>query len=101
MKSSIRTSLSSPLFLIVLGFGSLTLAAEANQTREQFHQAFEQCITENGLTRPEPGTRPSEEDRTKLDTCLTAKGITQRPRPRHERKEAFEECDKNKSSEQN
>ncbi len=45
--------------------------------------AFEACLTENGLSRPERGTRPSEADMTKLQSCMTAKGYERPAGPPH------------------
>lgn len=45
--------------------------------------AFEACLSENGLSRPERGTRPSEADMTKLQSCMTAKGYARPAGPPH------------------
>lgn len=41
-----------------------------------FKEALDACHTETGTTRPSPGSRPSEEDRAKMQSCMTAKGYT-------------------------
>lgn len=41
----------------------------------ELREAFEECIEQTGVERPEPGTRPSEEDRAKVDSCLESKGF--------------------------
>lgn len=65
------------LFVTVLT-GSLCALAEqqGRAEREAFHAAFEACLTENNLTKPERGQRPSEEHRAVMDSCLQAKGFT-------------------------
>ncbi len=77
-----------------------TIQVHAQQDREAFKAAMEACSTETGVTRPEPGVRPSEEDRAKMSACLEGKGFN-RPEggPRGQRspmdettKAAFEEC---------
>ncbi|MBL7688365.1 MAG: hypothetical protein JNJ49_10040 [Bdellovibrionaceae bacterium] len=45
--------------------------------------AFEACLTENGLIRPERGMRPSVEDMTKLQACMTANGYERPAGPPH------------------
>lgn len=49
--------------------------AQADSDREKFHQAMKSCMEENGISRPEPGQRPSEEDRATLNACLKEKGV--------------------------
>lgn len=66
---------------LILG-ASMSFAQEADGERENFREAFDTCLEENGLSRPEPGQRPSEEERTLMDTCLASKGIS---RPEHDR----------------
>lgn len=51
--------------------------------REQHRAAFEACLQENGLALPQPGQRPSEEDRSKIESCMTAKGFSRPPGPPH------------------
>ncbi len=41
----------------------------------EFHSAMKACFTETGVTKPERGSRPSDEDRAKIDACLKSKGI--------------------------
>lgn len=70
-------------------------ADTAKLTREEVHATIEACRTENNLTRPEPGQRPSDADRALMDTCLKAKGvdITQLrpPGPPHRRAQDSEQ----------
>lgn len=49
--------------------------------------AFEACFAETGVTRPERGQRPSDEDRAKMDACLESKGLSREHR--RERRQAF------------
>lgn len=73
----------------------------AQQDREAFKAALDACSTETGVSRPEPGVQPSEEDRAKLTACLQDKGFTppsgegsrgQRPLMDETTKAAFDEC---------
>jgi hypothetical protein len=68
LKSSV---LSLTIFIALTGF-----AKAQSQDREAFHAAMEACISETGVTKPERGVHPSEEDRAKIDSCLATKGIT-------------------------
>lgn len=71
--------------------------------REAFHAAFEACLSENNLEKPERGQQPSEEDRATMQACLDGKGFS-RPsgappegegrggrHPHHERREVSSE----------
>lgn len=40
-----------------------------------FKAAFDECISANNLSKPEPGQRPSDEDRATLEACLKEKGF--------------------------
>lgn len=40
--------------------------------------AFIACANENGIKKPEPGTKPSDEDRAKLRSCMEEKGFGQK-----------------------
>ena len=44
-------------------------------------EAMKACATENNLSRPGPGTPPSEEDRQKMEACLAEKGLSMPQRP--------------------
>jgi hypothetical protein len=55
----------------------------SQQRDPAFQAAFEACITENGLTKPTPGQRPSDAERQVLETCLTNKGFTRADGHRH------------------
>jgi hypothetical protein len=61
-------------FILLAIFAGITFKANAQIDRSTFHAAMESCFAEIGVTRVE-GTRPSDEDRAKIDACLTAKGI--------------------------
>lgn len=50
---------------------------------EAHRTALEACLSENGLGRPERGTRPSEAEMTKLQSCMTAKGYERPAGPPH------------------
>jgi len=88
-------SLKAAVLSLVLG---LSIHAKAEQNnREEFHKAMQACIAETGVTKPEKGSRPSDEDRQKVDTCLAGKGFNKEDRPRGpgrspEHKAAFDEC---------
>lgn len=88
-------SITAATISLVLG---LSIHAHAEQSnREEFHKAMEACIAETGVTKTEKGTRPSEEDRQKVDTCLAGKGFNKEDRPRGqgrspEHKAAFVAC---------
>lgn len=47
---------------------------------QELREAIQTCHVETGVSRPERGRRPSEEDRQLLNTCLTAKGF-EMPQP--------------------
>lgn len=72
MKSSF---LSLAVFIALAG-----VARAQDNNREAFHAAMEACFTETGVTKAERGTRPSDEDRAKIDACLSSKGIE---KPQH------------------
>lgn len=65
---------------------SLARGGRSAAEEEQFRAALEECITETGVTKPEDGQRPSDEDRAKVDSCLESKGF-KKPAgpPRHQR----------------
>lgn len=63
------------LFLFSLGALILSLQSYAGEGREKMREAFDACLTESGVTRPERGERPSDEDKAKIDACLKSKGI--------------------------
>lgn len=50
---------------------------------EAHRTALEACLSENGLSRPERGMRPSEADMTKLQACMTTKGYERPAGPPH------------------
>ncbi|MFZ4715822.1 MAG: hypothetical protein ACOYL6_19015 [Bacteriovoracaceae bacterium] len=43
---------------------------------EKIKAAFDECFTSTGVKKLERGQKPTEEDKTKMDKCLAAKGIT-------------------------
>lgn len=49
--------------------------AQSND-REAFRAAMDACVSETGVSKPERGTRPSDEDRAALESCLSSKGFT-------------------------
>ncbi len=53
-----------------------------------FKAAFDECISSNNLSKPEPGERPTDEDRATLESCLKAKGYEKPARgPREQQQE--------------
>jgi hypothetical protein len=85
LKSSL---LSLTVFIALTG-----IANAQSQDREAFHAAMEACISETGVTKPERGVHPSDEDRAKIDACLEAKGISKPEGGRNpEFRQAMEAC---------
>jgi hypothetical protein len=39
-----------------------------------FREAMESCVNELGITKPEKGERPSQEEREAMDKCMSAQG---------------------------
>lgn len=77
------------LFLSVVG---LSFHIYAREDREAFKKALDACVTETGVKRPENGSTPSDEDRSKMGACLSGKGFS-RPesvRPSESQREAFQ-----------
>ena len=85
MLKIIETRKDSKRIQLVIAIASiaLTLAASSPAAacegdgppdREKFHAAVEQCATENNITL-ERGTRPTDEQRAVIDTCLKEKGL--------------------------
>lgn len=73
---------------IGMGFllsGVFVVGAQAQRGPQDEAQraAFEACLSENGLSRPERGTRPSDEDMAKMQSCMTAKGYERPAGPPH------------------
>jgi|GEM_PF-6017174 len=68
--------------VLVLLFTLQAKAQPSPEEREKFHTAMESCIQENNLSKPERGTRPSDEDRAKMEACLKSKGISKPEHPR-------------------
>ncbi len=61
------------LFLVIV---SMSLNTYAQDDREAFKAAFDTCVSETGVTKPEKGSRPTDEDRAKIETCMSGKGFT-------------------------
>ena len=61
----------------------MSLSSYAGEGREKMRAAFDACAQENNLQRPEPGTKPSEEDRATMAACLKSKGIEKPEGRRH------------------
>jgi hypothetical protein len=72
------------LFLVLSLLAPQLAQAESVDRRtshhEAFRSAFELCLSENNLARPEPGKPPNEDDRAVIDSCLASKGLTPPPR---------------------
>ena len=77
--------------LAILLLSSFQLQARGNG---EFREAMKTCAAETGVTRPERGQRPSDEDRAKIEACLAEKGISKPERPKMDEsvKAAFKEC---------
>ena len=75
-----------------------SLQIYAQGDHEAFRAAMDACVAETGVTKPEPGTPPSEQDRAKIKDCLASKGIShpqgggRRPPMDEATKAAFDEC---------
>lgn len=68
------------LTTVVLALTTPAFAQEeqGRKGHAEHRAAFEACLTELGIEKPAPGERPkapSEEERTKMDDCLKAKGF--------------------------
>lgn len=80
MKQSIKKDFMMALAMTMM-LAPLAGRAESSQSNDAFHAAFEACLSENNLQKPEPGQRPSEADRQTMDACLKSKGFDRPPRP--------------------
>ncbi|UOF02502.1 hypothetical protein [Bdellovibrio reynosensis] len=67
------------LTTLVLAFAPPAFAQEeARKSHEEHRAAFDACLAELGVEKPEKGQRPQapdEELRTKIDECLKEKGF--------------------------
>jgi hypothetical protein len=89
-----KNTLISMNILMLVGPMAMALQVGAHQSgrgpmNEKFRAAFEACLEETGVSKPEQGQPPSEVDRLKVDSCLRSKGISlpqrQGPPPKGER----------------
>ena len=69
------------LMMLFLSFNT----THAQDDHEAFKAALDACATETGVSKPERGVRPSQEDMEKMDACLSAKGIEKPARPQGSR----------------
>lgn len=69
------------VLLVPFVIASVVCAQPSPSDRETHRAAMEACFQELGLQRPQRGLRPSEEDRQKLQNCLSQKGISMPHRP--------------------
>lgn len=74
--------LGSAFSILALVATAQAFAQSAPPDREAFHAALQECATQNGITLPERGQRPSESDRKIIDACLQAKGVSPPPHGR-------------------
>jgi len=70
------------LFILSLATLLMSLNSYAGERREKMRAAFEACVQENNLQKPERGSRPSDEDRATMAACLKGKGIEKPERSR-------------------
>lgn len=49
---------------------------ERGDRHSEMREAMKACAEETGVERPASGQRPSDEDRQKIEACLSAKGLT-------------------------
>ena len=76
MKLLLLLSLASSVL-----FSGRAFAADDEESR---HDAFKSCIQSTGVAKPARGQRPSDEDRAKIEVCMTEKGFDgPPPHPRH------------------
>ena len=71
--------MKSSILILAFVLTSSTIFARGGrgggEKQEGIREAAETCHSELGITRPERGERPSEEDRAAMDECLSAKGF--------------------------
>jgi hypothetical protein len=72
MKAIRNLILGAPLILISVVYAQ----NPPPQKPEAERKAFEACLTELGVKRPEPGKAPSIEEREKMSKCMGQKGFT-------------------------
>ncbi|MDG0816002.1 hypothetical protein [Bdellovibrio svalbardensis] len=79
MNNEVRKALVMGLSVAaVMAAGSKVFAQQDSSQHEAKRAAFAECANEVGLPKPEAGQRPQapdEEQRTKMDACLKAKGF--------------------------
>lgn len=81
--------------LTIMMMTSISLFAFGeDRNREERRAAFQACVTETGVTKPERGSRPNEEDRQKIKTCMEGKGFSpwEGRGKKSAKRKAFKEC---------
>lgn len=73
-----KNAVKFTVLLLPIVFASLVFA-QGNQGNHR--AAFEACIQELGLKKPQPGQRPSQAEFQKVQNCLSQKGIALPQRP--------------------
>lgn len=71
------TRLTSVWALALSLMSTMTFARGGGGGRQQddgFRAALKACHSETGTSRPERGSRPSQEDMQAMDSCMSAKG---------------------------
>lgn len=66
------------LIAIVSIFATQAMAQNENTSHEEHRAAFDSCLTELGIEKPEEGQRPQapdDETREKIDACMKEKGF--------------------------
>ena len=82
MKQSIKKDFLM-VFALTAMLAPLAGRAQSSGNNDAIRAAFEACISENNLQKPEPGQRPSDADRATMDACMKSKGFDHPPRPQH------------------
>ena len=73
---------------VIMSFAAYMTQVQARESG--FREAMDSCASELGITKPEPGQKPSDSERSKIDACLAEKGFS---KPHGERKHgAFKAC---------
>ena len=63
------------LTLGLLGLLTTISVSAQEKLKDPVRDALDACMTETGVQKPAPGTKPSEIDKKKLETCMSKKNI--------------------------
>ena len=62
------------LFTLTLILSASSYARGGQGQDSGRREAMDACASELGISKPERGTRPSQEDREAIDKCMSSKG---------------------------